>query len=192
MTMRAVLTDKLLTRVLRSAVLGSGILLAGCGFHLRETAAVPSSLQPLYIGGPAAGGALAQAMRLQLSSVDTAVSPTILGARYELRLLSETSEQRDASIDRRGLVAEYLLIASAQFALYDQTGTLVLGPAQVDERRSIFNDPDKATTTGEEIRLVRADMSKVLASRIALRLTAYANQQQKLAPAATAPAAAAP
>ncbi len=192
MTMRAVLTDKLLTRVLRSAVLGSGILLAGCGFHLRETAAVPSSLQPLYIGGPAAGGALAQAMRLQLSSVDTAVSPTILGARYELRLLSETSDQRDASIDRRGLVAEYLLIASAQFALYDQTGTLVLGPAQVDERRSIFNDPDKATTTGEEIRLVRADMSKVLASRIALRLTAYANQQQKLAPAATAPAAAAP
>lgn len=192
MTMRAVLTDKLLTRVLRSAVLGSGILLAGCGFHLRETAAVPSSLQPLYIGGPAAGGALAQAMRLQLSSVDTAVSPTILGARYELRLLSETSDQRDASIDRRGLVAEYLLIASAQFALYDQTGTLVLGPAQVDERRSIFNDPDKATTTGEEIRLVRADMSKVLASRIALRLTAYANQQQKLAPAATAPAAATP
>lgn len=192
MTMRAVLTDKLLTRVLRSAVLGSGILLAGCGFHLRETAAVPSSLQPLYIGGPAAGGALAQAMRLQLSSVDTAVSPTILGARYELRLLSETSDQRDASIDRRGLVAEYLLIASAQFALYDQTGTLVLGPARVDERRSIFNDPDKATTTGEEIRLVRADMSKVLASRIALRLTAYANQQQKLAPAATAPAAAAP
>ncbi|MET0378122.1 MAG: LPS assembly lipoprotein LptE [Spongiibacteraceae bacterium] len=184
MTMRA-----LLTLALRSALLGSSILLAGCGFHLRETAAVPSSLQPLYIGGPAAGGALAQAMKLQLSSVDTAVSPTIMGARYELRLLSETLDQRDASIDRRGLVAEYLLIASAQFALYDQTGALVLGPAQVDERRSIFNDPDKATTTGEEIRLVRADMSKVLASRIALRLTAYANQ---LTPASASTPAAAP
>lgn len=192
MTMRAVLTNKLLTMALRSTLLGGSILLAGCGFHLRETAAVPSSLQPLYIGGPAAGGALAQAMRLQLSSVDTAVSPTIMGARYELRLLSETLDQRDASIDRRGLVAEYLLIASATFALYDQTGTRVLGPAQVDERRSIFNDPDKATTTSEEIRLVRADMSKVLASRIALRLTAYANQQPQPGPAAAAPAAAAP
>lgn len=176
MTMRAFL----------ALVLG-GALLAGCGFHLRDSAAVPSSLQPLYIGGPAAGGALARAMKVQLSSVDTAVSPTIMGARYELRLLSESMEQRDASIDRRGLVAEYLLIASAQFALYDQTGTLVLGPARVDERRSIFNDPDKATTTGEEIRLVSEDMSKVLAQRIALRLTAYANQQKSM-PAAAAPA----
>lgn len=183
MPMRAILTGKLLTCVL------SGVLLAGCGFHLRETAAVPSSLQPLYIGGPAAGGALAQAMKLQLSSVDTAVSPTIMGARYELRLLEETLDQRDASIDRRGLVAEYLLTATARFALYDQTGTLVLGPVRVDERRSIFNDPDKATTTAEEVRLVRADMSKVLAQRIALRLTAYSNQLQK---GAAAPAPAAP
>jgi LPS-assembly lipoprotein len=183
MTMRAALTRNLLTFVL------SGALLTGCGFHLRDTAAVPTALQPLYIGGPAAGGALAQAMKVQLSSVDTAVSPTIMGARYELRLLSETLDQRDASIDRRGLVAEYLLTATAQFALYDQTGTLVLGPVRVDERRSIFNDPDKATTTGEEIRLVRADMAKVLASRIALRLTAYSNQLQKSSATAPAPAA---
>lgn len=183
MTMRTALTHKLLTLVLGSA------LLAGCGFHIRETAAVPAALQPLYLGGPYSNGALARALRLQLSSVDTAVSPTIMGARYELRLLSESLDQRDASIDRRGLVAEYLLTASAQFALYDQTGTLVLGPTRVDERRSIFNDPDKATTTSEEIRLVSADMSKVLAQRIALRLTAYANQLQQSGQA-PAPAAA--
>lgn len=154
----------------------SAALLTGCGFHVRETAAVPSSLQPLYIGGPAAGGALAQAMRLQLSSVDTAVSPSIMGSRFELRLLEEKSEQRTASVDSRGLIAEYTLIGSAEFALYDHDGQLLLGPARVDERRSVFNDPDKATTTSEEIRLVRADIAKVLASRIALRLTAYANQ----------------
>jgi LPS-assembly lipoprotein len=172
----------------------SGTLLAGCGFHLRDTAAVPSSLQPLYIGGPAAGGPLARAMRLQLSSVDTAVSPTIMGSQYELRLLEEKTTQRIASIDRRGLVAEYSLTATAEFALYDHTGTLVLGPSQVDERRAVFNDPDKATTTSEEIRLVGADMSKVLASRIALRLTAYANQlnKAKAAPAVSTPAAPAP
>jgi len=167
----------------------SGMLLAGCGFHLRDTAAVPTSLQPLYIGGPAAGGPLAQAMKLQLSSVDTAVSPTIMGSQYELRLLEEKTAQRIASIDRRGLVAEYNLTATAKFALYDHTGTLVLGPSQVDERRAVFNDPDKATTTSEEIRLVGVDMSKVLASRIALRLTAYANQLKrgKNTPASTEP-----
>ena len=185
MKMRTALLRPLLTTVL------SGVLLSGCGFHLRDTAAVPSALQPLYIGGPVAGGALGQAMRVQLSSVDTAVSPTIMGARYELRLLGEGYDQRDASVDRRGLVAEYLLITSAEFALYDQAGALVLGPVRVDERRSIFNDPDKATTTSEEIRLVRADMEKVLAQRIALRLTAYANQLKKgaAAGAAATPAA---
>ncbi len=188
MKLRAAFLRPFLTLVL------GGALLPGCGFHLRDTAAVPSALQPLYIGGPAAGGALGQAMRVQLSSVDTAVSPTIMGARYELRLLGESYEERDASVDRRGLVAEYLLITSAQFALHDQTGALVLGPARVDERRSIFNDPDKATTTAEEVRLVRADMEKVLAQRIALRLTAYANQlkQGAAAGALAAPAAATP
>lgn len=164
------------------------VLLTGCGFHLRNTAAVPSSLQPLYIGGPAAGGALAQAMRLQLSSVDTAVSPTIMGSRYELRLLQEKTEQRIASVDRRGLAAEFVLTAFAEFALYDHDGKLLLGPTRVDERRSIFNDPDKATTTAEEMHLVQADMTKVLASRIALRLTAYANQMQNTAPAPATPA----
>lgn len=168
MTMRTALT-----------ILLSGMLLTGCGFHLRETAAVPSSLQPLYIGGPAAGGALAQAMHVQLSSVDTAVSPSIMGSRFELRLLEESVDQRIASVDRRGLAAEYLLDASTLFSLHDREGKLLLGPIRVNERRSIFNDPDKATTTAEEIRLTRQDMAKVLASRIALRLTAYANQMQK-------------
>jgi LPS-assembly lipoprotein len=171
--MRAALTRSLLTIVL------SGALVAGCGFHLRQNAAVPSSLQPLYIGGPAAGGALAQAMRVQLSSVDTAVSPSIMGSRYELRLLEEHVEQRIASVDRRGLAAEYLLDATTLFSLHDREGKLLLGPIRVNERRSIFNDPDKATTTAEEIRLTQQDMAKVLASRIALRLTAYANQMQK-------------
>lgn len=175
MKLPAALTRSLLTTIL------SGILLTGCGFHLRESAAVPSSLQPLYIGGPAAGGALAQAMRVQLSAVDTAVSPTLMGSRFELRLLEESVEQRVASVDRRGLVAEYLLDATAQFSLHDRDGKQLLGPIRVNERRSIFNDPDKATTTAEEIRLTQQDMAKVLASRIALRLTAYANKAQQAA-----------
>lgn len=167
------------TARLVSPLLLLSLLLAGCGFHLREQAAVPSSLQPLYIGGPAANGRLAQAMRLQLSSVDTAVSPTIMGSRYELRLLEEKTEKRIASVDQRGLAAEYLLDATTLFSLHDHDGKLLLGPVRVNERRSIFNDPDKATTTGEEIRLTELDMAKVLASRIALRLTAYANQSLK-------------
>jgi|SRR5690606_22528776 len=180
-----------LTAPLVSLLLVVSLLLAGCGFHLREQAAVPSSLQPLYIGGPAANGPLAQAMRLQLSSVDTAVSPTIMGSRYELRLLEEKTEKRIASVDQRGLAAEYLLDATTLFSLHDHDGKLLLGPARVNERRSIFNDPDKATTTSEEIRLTELDMAKVLASRIALRLTAYANQSIKpdsTPSSATAPA----
>ena len=51
-------------------------LLAGCGFHLRQSATVPSALQPIYLGGKAGFGALAQQLRIMLTRDEMALSAT--------------------------------------------------------------------------------------------------------------------
>ena len=161
-------------------------LLAGCGFHLRESATVPSALQPIYLGGKAGFGALAQELRLTLTRDEMALSATAAGARYQLLLQEVYQQRRIVSLDRRGLIAELALITGATFELYDNTGKLVLGPQQVEERRTIVNNPDNVITTNEEERISREEMTKALAANILRRVSAYKPPATPEQPAAAA------
>jgi len=170
-------------------------LLAACGFHLRNQSALPSALQPIFIGGPASNGTLAGALRYQLKSSDTDVTQTSAKANYRLMLLSEHREQRIISLDRRGLVAEYGLISAIEFELVDRSGKRVLGPLKLQELRTVTNNPDNALTTAQEVTLVRSDIDTALAALVVRRLGAYANhlpvpteQNNSETPAAVAPA----
>jgi LPS-assembly lipoprotein len=178
-------------RAIKIMLLGVlAVQLLACGFHLRETASLPTALQPLYIGGKKADGALGQALRVELKSNETAVTYNPGAANYQLLITGEKQDQRIVSLDRRGLVAEYGLITQVEFELRDKGGERVLGPQDVEIRRTIVNNPDNVTTTNEEIRLVRDDMVKSLAGQIVRRLAAYANKPRPpvAAPVQTAPA----
>lgn len=161
-------------------------LLAACGFHLRNQSALPTGLQPIYIGGPAGGGALSGALRYQLNNSDTSVAKNPAKANYRLMLLEEGHEQRIISLDRRGLAAEYGLISSVEFELYDRANRRVLGPLRLQELRTVTNNPDNALTTSQEILLVRTDINKALAAQLTRRLGAFARHLPPL-PAAIAP-----
>lgn len=149
-------------------------LLAACGFHLRNQSALPTALAPLYIGGAASGGALATALRYQMNNSDTELTKTSAKANYRLMLLKEGHEQRIISLDRRGLAAEYGLISSIEFELYDRANHRVLGPVRLQELRTVTNNPDNALTTSQEVLLVQADIHKALAAQLTRRLGAYA------------------
>jgi LPS-assembly lipoprotein len=161
-------------------------LLAACGFHLRNQSAMPTALQPLYIGGPAGLGSLSGALRYQLNNSDTALTASPAKANYRLMLLEEGHEQRIISLDRRGLAAEYGLISSIEFELYDRANHRVLGPLRLQELRTVTNNPDNALTTSQEILLVQTDINKALAAQLTRRLGAYAKHMPPL-PAVIAP-----
>ncbi len=162
-----------------------------CGFHIRENAALPTVLQPLYIGGKTGNGGMAQALTVELKSNETSVTSNPAAANYQLIILSETHEQRIVSLDQRGLVAEYGLNDGIEFELRDKTGQRVLAPQTIMERRTIVNNPDNVTTTGEEVRIVTEDMVHNLAQQVVRRLSAYANKV-KAGTAEPLPAAAQP
>ncbi len=153
------------------------LLVSACGFHLRNSASLPSALAPIYIGGPAGNSALGRKLRYYLTNSNTEVTPYSAQAAYQVILLSEDQDRRIISLDRRGLAAEYGLTMSVEFELRDKQGRRVLGPQKIDERRTITNNPDNALTTAQDINLVSADMEQVIASQIVRQLGAYATHK---------------
>jgi LPS-assembly lipoprotein len=162
------------------------IMITACGFHLRNTASLPSALEPIYIGGPASGGALGRTLSYQLKNSNTKVTPYVAEANYQLLILSEGQSQRIISLDPRGLAAEYGITTSVDFELRDKQGKRVLGPQKIEERRTVTNNPDNALTTSQDIGIIRADMEQVLASQVVRYLGAYATHKL---PADQSPAA---
>lgn len=161
--------------ILRFSLISLALLaMTACGFHLRNTASLPSSLAPVYIGGPAGGGSLGHKLRYQLTNANTSVTLHPAEAAYQLNILSENQDQRIISLDRRGLAAEYGLTLSIVFELRDKQGRRVLGPQRIEDRRTITNNPDNALTTSQDIGIVHADMERSLAAQIVRRLGAYA------------------
>lgn len=149
------------------------LVLAGCGFHLRGATSMPTHLQPIYIGGDAAYGALGQRLRIRLLNDSVAVTRNPSEADYQLIVLNQYTYTRTASIDQRGRVAESALFMGASFELRDSTGTTVWGPINVEERRTIINNPDNVSATTEEMRLTQDEMTDAVAARILRRAAAY-------------------
>ncbi len=176
--------------LIRYSTLAIALLTASaCGFHLRNSASLPSALSPVYIGGPAGNGALSRKVRYHLTNSNTEVTPYSAQAAYQLLLLSENQDRRIISLDRRGLAAEYGLTKSVEFELRDRKGNRVLGPQTISERRTITNNPDNALTTSQNIGIVSTDMEQIIAEHIVRRLGAFATHKL---PASPAPAAEAP
>lgn len=164
-------------RTLRTALLGATLMLmSACGFHLRSDPAIPQTLQPLYIGGDAAFGLLGQQLRIQLLNDSVEITRDPAAAAYQLIVLDQYSDQRTASIDQRGRVAESALFMGASFELRDAQGKTAYGPVRVEERRTIINNPDNVSSTSEETRLTRQEMIEALAARILRRAGAYTPQ----------------
>lgn len=162
--------------------------LVGCGFHLRDHAALPSDLQPIFIGGDASGSAVARDIRLRLDSESIDVTPAPGIAKYLLLLSDPREEQRIVSVDRRGRIAEYGLSTAITFELTDREGSTVFGPQRVEERRTVINNPDNVISTNEEVKLTREEMGRAVAASVLRRLGAFRPD----APSATATPAADP
>lgn len=172
------------------AVIAITTAITACGFHLRNDASLPTSLQPIFIGGSAGNSALAQVLRYQLTNSNTKVTLRSSEANYQLILHGVSQSQRIISLDRRGLAAEYGISASVEFELHDKQGQRVLGPQRIEERRTVTNNPDNALTTSQDVAIISADMNQVLASQLVRRLGAYAKHRPPaVAPTELPPAA---
>ena len=160
-------------RALKPAALLSALLLAGCGFHLRQAPDLPPQMQRIYIAAPGGNGDLLRELRRGLESDDTEVTLDPTGATTTLSIINVTHENRPIAIDRRGLALEYQLITRVEFSM-TVDNTTVIQPQIVTLTRNYAYSNSNAITNEEQEDNLNKALAKDISEFIIFRVVAAA------------------
>lgn len=154
---------------MRSALaLALALLLAGCGFQLRGTAALP--FDTLFVPPANVPGVALDLKRSIQSGTHTAVVDDPKKAQAILEFSQETREKEILSIAANGRVREFQLRYRVAFRVHDGKGGEFLPLNTVQLTRDVtFNDSDVLAKESEEQLLYR-DMQFDMVQQIMRRL----------------------
>ena len=147
-------------------------LLAGCGFHLRDSDALARHA-PLYLEGIDRYNPLSRRLRsaLTASGIEVVSSPESAKAVLRIRDLGEN--QRVITVDSRGKATEYMLIRKVMISLADPDGGELVSEQEVGVRRSWIEVGKTGLAGRREASELRIEMLDELSMSI-LRVLDYA------------------
>lgn len=151
----------------RLLVLLAMLLLAGCGFQLRQAEPLPAVLQQIRVEAADPLGQVAGELARQLEQN---------GARQaqadatRLLISSEVFDRQVFAVDERARVSEYELRLRVSFEVRDSAGAELLGNDQVELTRSFAFDELAAIGAAQEETLIREELTRDAARQILLRV----------------------
>ena len=110
-------------------------LLAGCGFHLRDSDALARHA-PLYLEGIDRYSPLSRRVRSTLTASGIEVVESRQAAKAVLKIMDLGENQRVITVDSRGKATEYMLIRKVMISLAAPDGGKLVGEQEVGVRRS--------------------------------------------------------
>lgn len=146
--------------------------LSACGFHLRGSdGRFNMPFQSIYLAFPETSP-LGTELKRNLRGGDTEVVADPAQAQARLDVMSESRGKAILSLNSQGRVREYLLTYTLVFRVRDKAGAELLGPTEINLKRSItFNETEVLAKESEEALLYR-DMQTDLVQQILRRLAA--------------------
>ena len=154
---------------MRTLLMLAVLALAGCGFQLRGTAALP--FDTLYLPPATAPGIALDLKRNIQSGTRTVVVDDPKKAAAVLDFVQEVREKVILSLGSTGRVREYQLRYRVGFRVHDGKGSEFLPASTVQLTRDItFNDTDVLAKENEEQQLYRDmqfDMVQLIMRRLA-------------------------
>ena len=156
--------------VFRHLGLAGLLVLAGCGFQLRQELKLPASLHVIRVEivdpYTAIDGYLEEALkRAGASVVMTAETPSA-----RLRISSLSQARNPLSVDAAGRAQEYELVYSAEFDVVDAENQQVVPKQRIDLRRDYLFDTARALGNRAEEDLVLAELQRDMADAILRRV----------------------
>ncbi len=170
--------------------IGASVLLAGCGFHLRQSAVVPKVMQQqVYLqvnGGGEFARSLAAALRAsKVDVLDTATQGVatlaVPSAAFGSRMLTSGSVQR---------VGEYVVSFNVTFTLTDANGNVVVPAQSISLSHEFAIDSTQFSAISSETEAIQRSLVREMTDAVMRRLEARARTVAPATGGTVAPAAA--
>ena len=165
-----------MTSRLPSLLVAATLLLAGCGFQLRDTAQLPPEMASTQIVIDDQYSLLARQVRMMLEQsgvqfVDAPQASAVLEIP-ENRVVTEV-----LTIADNARVREYRVTHTVRFRLTDASGQELIGWQTLRQAREISFDEQKILATSREQEYVKRDLAETMARLLVARLeTIYVSQ----------------
>jgi LPS-assembly lipoprotein len=175
-----------MNRLLRASLLVSTLALAACGFHLRQSAALPASMQTVHLtvnGGGNLQRDLARALEGAGVTLADAAGPGVA----ELRIPVAQFSTDMLSVSGGARVTEYAVRYQVRFQVEDAHGQVLVPQQRIDMSRDYSYDAANTIGTEAQAEEIRRSLNDDMVQAILFRLQA-AGRQALAAPAAAASA----
>lgn len=157
-------------RLLAAGLLGAASLLAGCGFRLRRSAALP--FRTLHTGFAPTSAIGAEFRRLVRVAEDTELVDDPKKAEARLEVLREQREREVVAFSTTGRPREYQLRLRFGFRVVDAQSRELLPPTELVLSRDITSTDIEVVAKQQEEELLFRDMQSDLVQQLLRRLAA--------------------
>ncbi len=154
------------------------LLSAGCGFQLQGSADLSEELQQIAITGVGDGTNLHRTLYRSLQSNGVTIDP---GSDTVLAVLKNTSNQKAVTYTGSGQSSQYDVTNQLTFQLQNAKGTRLLGPYNLQARRTYQVDQNNTTASIAERELLGRELETELTNQVLRRLQAITSSEFQLA-----------
>lgn len=168
-----------------SYLLGLAALLAGCGFHLRQSVALPSSMQRIHLAVNNGGDLqrnLARALRNSGITIEDDSGPGVA----ELVVPVARFSTQTLSISGGARITEYSVQYQVKFSVVDATGKVLLPEQTVQMSRDYSYDATNTIGNQAQVEEIQRSLIDDMVQSILFRLQAAARHADAAAAAGTA------
>ena len=162
-------------RLLAAGLLSGVSLLAGCGFQLRRSAALP--FRTLHTNFSPTSQVGAEFRRLVRVAQDTELVDDPARAEARLEVLREQREREIVAFSSTGRAREYQLRLRFRFRVLDARSQELLAPTELVLTRDITSSDIEVVAKQQEEELLYRDMQSDLVQQLLRRLAALPKPQ---------------